>query len=152
MRSTHRTTTRRLIPFLPFLFFGLFFVGGNRPMAVVLSVLASVVLTAAISFLLVRRRARNDSQTSAAVFIAPADSAGLEGVLQIDAAGIHWMPRRASLPLWFIGWGEVVHTAVADLGSGVELRVELAGGDTLTLRVDASNVDLEHALARAGVA
>jgi hypothetical protein len=95
MATTHRTTTRRFIPFLPFLFFGLFFVGGNRPMAVVLSVLASVVLTAGISFLLFRRRARSDSRTSAAVFIAPASSAGLEGVLQIDAAGIHWMPRRA---------------------------------------------------------
>jgi hypothetical protein len=116
----------------------------------VLSLLASVVLTAGISFLIFRVRARHGSP-STDVFVAPASSAGLDGVLQLDAAGIHWMPRRASLPLWFIAWDEVVRTAVREIGSATELQVELAGGDTLTLSVDASVVDLERALARTGV-
>jgi hypothetical protein len=147
MHQTRRT--RRFIPFLPFLFFGLFFIGGNRPLSIVLSLLASVALTAGISLLLFRRRARHDSGPSAEVFVAPAGAAGLEGVLQIDGAGIHWMPRRASMPLWFIAWGEVVRTAVKDLGAASELQVGLAGADTLTLRVDVSAVDLERALGRA---
>jgi hypothetical protein len=151
MRSTRDATTRRFIPFLPFLLLGLFFVGGHGPLSIVLSLLASVGLTVGISFLLLRGRARHDPRSPAAVFVAPASSAGLEGVLQLDSAGIHWMPRRASLPMWFIAWGEVLRTAVGDLGTAIELQVELAGSDTLTLRVDASTVDLERALARARV-
>jgi len=142
-------TTRRFIPFLPFLFLGFVFVG-HGTLALVVSVLVSVALTAGLSFLLLGRRRRKDSSIAGA-FVVPATSAGLEGVLQLDGVGIHWMPRRASLPMWFIAWGEVLSTAVGALGAVSELQVELAGGDTFTLRVDASAVDLERALARARV-
>jgi len=146
-------TNRRFIPFLPFLFLGVLFVGHGQ-LAILLSVLVSVALTAGFSFLLFRRRVRHDSRsaTAARTFVAPASSAGLDGVLQLDVEGIHWMPRRASLPLWFIAWDEVVRTAVRDVGEASELEAELAGGDTLTLRVDAPATELELALARAGVA
>jgi len=146
-------TNRRFIPFLPFLFLGVLFVG-HGPLAILLSLLVSVALTAGISFLLFRRRWHHDSRssTTARTFVAPARSAGLDGVLQLDAEGIHWMPRRASLPLWFIAWDEVVRTAVRFGGAASELQVELAGGDTLVLLVDALATELEHALARAGVA
>jgi hypothetical protein len=105
-------------------------------------------LTAGISFLLMRRRARVDSGELAGAFVASASSAGLQGVLQLDAAGIHWMPRRARLPLWFIPWTDVVRTAVRESGETSELQVELAGGDTLTLVVDKPAIELERALAR----
>jgi hypothetical protein len=148
MRLTRDTrTTRHFIPFLPFLFLGIVF-GGHGPLPILLSLLVSVTLTAGISFLLLRRRARMDSPL-AAVFVAPASSAGLQGVLQLDAAGIHWMPRRARLPLWFIPWSDVVRTAVREAGETSELHVELAGGDTMTLLVDVPAVELERALARA---
>ena len=151
MRSNRDTTSRRFIPFLPFLFFGLFFIGGHGPISILLSLLASIALTAGISFFLFRRRARGDSPSSVASFVAPAGSGGLDGVLQLDAAGLHWMPRRASLPLWFIPWEDVVQTAVRDLGAASELQAKLVAGDTLTLMVDASAADVERALGRARV-
>jgi len=153
MRVTRNPrTNRRLIPFLPFLFLGVLFVGHGSA-AILLSLLVSVALIAGISFLLFKRRTRHDSRSSAAArtFVAPATSAGLDGVLQLDAEGIHWMPRRA-LPLWFIAWDEVVQTTVRDVGTASELEAELAGGDTLTLRVVAPTTELERALTRTGVA
>ncbi len=144
--------TRRFVPFLPFLFLGVVFVG-HGPLALVLSLLVSVTLTAGVSFLLLRGRARRDGEESAAgAFIASASSAGLQGILQLDAAGIHWMPRRAQLPLWFIPWGDVVGTKVQPAATGSDLVVELAGGEALTLTVDATVTELERALGRAHVA
>jgi hypothetical protein len=151
MRATRDTSTaRRFIPFLPFLFLGVVFLG-HGPLAILLSLLVSVGLTASISFLLLRRRGRARSPAVRDVFISPASSAGLDGVLQLDAAGLHWMPRRPSLPLWFIAWDEVLRTTVRDHGARSQLQVELAGGDTLTLEVEASVEDLERALTHAGV-
>jgi hypothetical protein len=148
MRVTRDTrTTRHFIPILPFLFLGIVF-GGHGPLPILLSLLASVALTAGISFLLLRRRARSDSPLAGA-FVAPATSAGLEGVLQLDTVGLHWMPRRARLPMWFIPWGDVVGTSVRAAGETLELHVQLASGDTMTLIVDAPAVELERALARA---
>ena len=135
------------IPFLPFLFLGVIFVG-HGTLALALSLLVSVTLTAGISILLLRRRARSDGPLAGA-FVAPATSAGLEGVLQLDAVGLHWMPLRARLPMWFMPWSDVVRTAVQEAGETSELHVELAGGDTMTLIVDAPAVELERALARA---
>lgn len=141
--------TRRFIPFLPFLFLGFVFVG-HGTLALVLSLLVSVTLTAGISFLLLRRRARSDSALAGA-FVAPATSAGLDGILQLDAMGLHWMPRRARLPMWFVPWGDVVGTSVRAAGETSELHVQLASGDTMTLIVDAPAVELERTLARATV-
>jgi hypothetical protein len=136
------------IPFLPFLFLGVIFVG-HGTLALVLSLVVSAILTAGISFLLLRRRTGSDTPLAGA-FVAPATSAGLEGVLQLDAVGLHWMPR-ARLPLWFIPWSDVVRTAVREMGEASELHVELVGSDTLTLIVDAAAMELERALGRAGV-
>lgn len=149
MRITRDTrSTRRFIPFLPFLFLGFVFVGHGTA-ALVLSLLASVTLTLGVSFLLLRRRARHDAPVGA--FVVPASSAGLEGVLQLDEAGLHWMPRRARLPLWFIPWADVLGTSVRAAVETSELHVELVGGDTMTLIVAAPVVELERALARAAV-
>jgi hypothetical protein len=147
MRATRDVrSTRRFFPFLPFLFLGIVFVG-HGPLAILVSLLVSLALTAGISFLLLRPRARSEvREQAAAVFIAPASSAGLQGVLRLDAEGIHWMPRHARLPLWFVPWEEVVRTEIRGAEKGSQLSVELAGGDALALTVDSDVSDLERAL------
>jgi hypothetical protein len=54
----YRPAKFRTVRFFPFLFFGLAFVGGHGWGPIVLSLLASIVLTAGVSFLLTRRQIR----------------------------------------------------------------------------------------------
>ena len=57
-RESDRRPGIRFLPFVPFLFLGIVFVGGHGTLTIFLSLVASVVLTAGISLAVTRYRAR----------------------------------------------------------------------------------------------
>ena len=57
-RETDRRPRIRFLPLVPFLFFGVVFVGGHGGLTIFLSLVASIVLTAGISLAITHYRAR----------------------------------------------------------------------------------------------
>jgi hypothetical protein len=56
--TDHRPAKYRTLRFFPFLFLGFAFIGGHGLLPLVLSLLASVLLTVGVSLLITRRRHR----------------------------------------------------------------------------------------------